>query len=81
MIKLLTDKEIASLDSTELKYKVDELQKEVKRLNRMLIAMDLANHGYMEFIIEQGQDLMFFKWLRKTKGGVSLSQVQEFRHE
>ncbi len=69
MIDFLTTNQIAALDNTELKYKVDELQKEVKRLNRVLVAMDISNQFYMDFIVEKNQDSLFFKWLQEQKKG------------
>jgi hypothetical protein len=69
MINFLTTKQIAELDNSELRYKVDELQSEVKRLNRMLIAFDIANQNHMDFLVENGHDMAFFKWVQEQKKG------------
>lgn len=68
-MNLLTAKEIKNLNEEELRYKIDELQCEVKRLNRMLVAVDIANQYHMDFIVSINQDLSFFKWVKEQKKG------------
>lgn len=63
----LTTQEILQLDRSELMYRVEALQKEMKKLQITNKAHYEVNNSYMSFMVSRNLDMEFFKWLATLK--------------